>query len=732
MRRTSRPDDWPASTSTSPRVTDPSPYSAQTDACSHADRPDAAAAAEQRAQPVDRIEEIAAVALHHRQQQVAAGVAAEPRVLERRQPRQQHAPRLARVARERQRALEDVAGRQHAELVAQLPGAAAAVEHRDDGVEVQPRIASSGRRAGSADRCRRRSSRRSARADASATFYTMSLMHIPDAVAALERDLRAIFGSRLQSLVVYGLRAQAAHGTRATDRTRGPWRRSRGPPRRTRWRSSTRCRPTTCARAPRACSAGRTADSPRRCSSPRTSSADRSTPSRSSSAPSSPTTCVVSGSDPFDGLERRSRRPAARLRSAGAQPSAAPARRLSRDTRARRRARRADRASRRPRSPRCVTSVAQLDAVAAATMRPPPARHVERRLELTSGAVSGDRRPRRRQRDLVGRGGAAVPAVPRRGRAARRRTSTLDARHERRSATSRAWTRSRVAGRSTLRVAAAASLCVLAVAGSSVVVSRRRPAAVAQTTPLPELTAAGQRFRARHRPGRTPPTIDRMIRALKAASGDVVVVATVPDIDGVRRHPRVRRSSCSRTTARGIGDKGKDNGLLILLALKERQVWIEVGYDLEQWITDGFAGETSRLVMAPDFRAGDYGDGLRAGTARIVARIAQGRNVTLQGVRGAARAAGVDRHADSVFGHDPGLLRDPDAQPDRARTAAGRPALGPRRLERMVERRRPVRRRLGWRIRRRWRRRRRLRRRLRRVRRRPQRRRRRRRELVDV
>ena len=36
-------------------------------------------------------------------------------------------------------------------------------------------------------------------------------MHIPDAVAALERDLRGIFGSRLHSLVVYGLRAQAAH-----------------------------------------------------------------------------------------------------------------------------------------------------------------------------------------------------------------------------------------------------------------------------------------------------------------------------------------------------------------------------------------------------------------------------------------------------------------------------------------------------------------------------------------
>src|SRR5262249_39139722 len=67
-----------------------------------------------------------------------------------------------------------------------------------------------------------------------------------------------------------------------------------------------------------------------------------------------------------------------------------------------------------------------------------------------------------------------------------------------------------------------------------------------------------------------------------------------------------------------------------------RKVWIEVGYGLEQWITDGFAGETSRGYMVPEFRQGRYGPGLVAGTERIVARIAQGRNVTLGGGRAPA------------------------------------------------------------------------------------------------
>jgi hypothetical protein len=114
---TSRPEVCPASTSTSPPV---AVLGAELRAFDR-DRPHAAAAAEQRAQSVEGAQEVAAVALHHREQQVAAGMAAKARVFERGQPRQQHAPRFARVSRQRERALEDVARRQDAKLVAQLP-----------------------------------------------------------------------------------------------------------------------------------------------------------------------------------------------------------------------------------------------------------------------------------------------------------------------------------------------------------------------------------------------------------------------------------------------------------------------------------------------------------------------------------------------------------------------------------------------------------------------------------
>lgn len=126
--------------------------------------------------------------------------------------------------------------------------------------------------------------------------------------------------------------------------------------------------------------------------------------------------------------------------------------------------------------------------------------------------------------------------------------------------------------------------------------------------------------------------MSEMIRALKAATGDVVVVATVPDIEGYG-DIKEYANRLFQNNGKGVGEKDKDNGLLILLALKERKVWVEVGYGLEQWITDGYAGETSRDYMVAEFRNGDYGAGLRAGTERIIGRIAQGRNVSLQGVR---------------------------------------------------------------------------------------------------
>lgn len=147
----------------------------------------------------------------------------------------------------------------------------------------------------------------------------------------------------------------------------------------------------------------------------------------------------------------------------------------------------------------------------------------------------------------------------------------------------------------------------------------------AQTAP-PELTAPVNDFAGVIDPA-SERAIEALIRQLQAASGDVMVVATVKTFQ-----PWADLSSYAvkmfENGGKGIGAKGQDNGVLIVLALDDREVWIETGYGLEGFITDGFAGETSR-AMTPFFRAGDYGRGLLSGATSIAQRVARGRNVAL-------------------------------------------------------------------------------------------------------
>ncbi len=121
--------------------------------------------------------------------------------------------------------------------------------------------------------------------------------------------------------------------------------------------------------------------------------------------------------------------------------------------------------------------------------------------------------------------------------------------------------------------------------------------------------------------------LDDLIRRLQAATGDVMVVATIKTFQ-----PFADLQSYAvemfQNGGQGIGIKGKDNGVLIVVAIDDRQVRVETGYGLEGFITDGFAGETSRS-MTPFFREAEYGRGLMAGATRVAERIAQGRNVDL-------------------------------------------------------------------------------------------------------
>lgn len=75
---------------------------------------------------------------------------------------------------------------------------------------------------------------------------------------------------------------------------------------------------------------------------------------------------------------------------------------------------------------------------------------------------------------------------------------------------------------------------------------------------------------------------------------------------------------CQRlSTAWGIGVKGRNNGLLIYVALNDRKMRIHVGYGMEATITDGLTKRIIDQVMKPAFKQSDYYGGLDAATTYI-------------------------------------------------------------------------------------------------------------------
>jgi uncharacterized protein len=124
-------------------------------------------------------------------------------------------------------------------------------------------------------------------------------------------------------------------------------------------------------------------------------------------------------------------------------------------------------------------------------------------------------------------------------------------------------------------------------------------------------------------------SIEALAGELDRKTGAQLAVVTVPDLGGDEIDP----VAVDLYKAWGIGSKGKDEGVLILLAQKERRVRIEVGYGLEGILPDGLCGSIIRRVMAPELSQGKTGPGLLHGAAAVVGVIARDRGVTITGAQ---------------------------------------------------------------------------------------------------
>lgn len=93
-----------------------------------------------------------------------------------------------------------------------------------------------------------------------------------------------------------------------------------------------------------------------------------------------------------------------------------------------------------------------------------------------------------------------------------------------------------------------------------------------------------------------------------------IVVATISSLEG----RNINFYAAQWAHKWGIGQAGKDNGILFLIAKDERKMSIQVGYGMEHLLTDAISRRIIELVIAPYFKNGDYYLGIDAGTTSMM------------------------------------------------------------------------------------------------------------------
>ena len=112
----------------------------------------------------------------------------------------------------------------------------------------------------------------------------------------------------------------------------------------------------------------------------------------------------------------------------------------------------------------------------------------------------------------------------------------------------------------------------------------------------------------------TRTAIEQKLADLETKSGIQIAVATVNSLEGQDIEPYA--NELFRTWK--LGEKDKNNGVLLLVAPNERRVRIEVGYGLEKTLTDALSKVIIANAITPRFKAGDFSGGVSRGVDDII------------------------------------------------------------------------------------------------------------------
>ncbi|GHM99992.1 hypothetical protein WSM22_14820 [Cytophagales bacterium WSM2-2] len=115
----------------------------------------------------------------------------------------------------------------------------------------------------------------------------------------------------------------------------------------------------------------------------------------------------------------------------------------------------------------------------------------------------------------------------------------------------------------------------------------------------------------------TKAQLEAVLRAEYDSTSNQIAILIIPSLEG----DDIDSYGIRVAEAWKPGMKGKDNGVILIVAIQERKVRIEVGEGLEGVLTDAMSSRINRNEIAPRFRQGDYDGGVKAGVVAIIQTI---------------------------------------------------------------------------------------------------------------
>lgn len=115
----------------------------------------------------------------------------------------------------------------------------------------------------------------------------------------------------------------------------------------------------------------------------------------------------------------------------------------------------------------------------------------------------------------------------------------------------------------------------------------------------------------------TKAQLESALKAERDSTSNQIAILIIPSLNG----ELLEEYSLRVSEQWGLGQKSKDNGVLLLIAIEDRLVRIEAGYGLEGVLTDAVSSRINRNEIAPRFRQGNYDEGVKAGVVAIMQAI---------------------------------------------------------------------------------------------------------------